>query len=281
MGTLKYYKMVDVVITLYSKPWQTLCTLKSLMLHSRKHIDKIYFCIEPKKVDKSVEWIADHFDNMIVYKMDHFFRFDYIDNLDFNNESVRHSVEYQYAIEKSDKKYIFITHNDVLYQEDIIGEMLNKVGETSGIGLIGQCWNCPCFHAGVCDHDKFGEYNPTWGEVYSLLMKYGAPRMRHIDKKHPMPLMECRLNEFACIIDREKCLNNGFPYFGIKGVDNGERWFRDMVLKGHKFTNYNISLSCHHGFWANGCGNSAGSNKPEAYIKAENAAKEYFENNFI
>jgi hypothetical protein len=34
---------VDVVIHVYGKPWQTLCTLKSLMKHSGKHIDKIFF----------------------------------------------------------------------------------------------------------------------------------------------------------------------------------------------------------------------------------------------
>ena len=40
---------VDVVIHVYGKPWQTLCTLKSLMKHSGKHIDKIFFVKEPNQ----------------------------------------------------------------------------------------------------------------------------------------------------------------------------------------------------------------------------------------
>lgn len=39
---------VDVIINVYGKPWQTLCTLKSLMKYSGKYIDKIYF-IEEKR----------------------------------------------------------------------------------------------------------------------------------------------------------------------------------------------------------------------------------------
>ena len=37
---------VDVVISVYGKPWQTLCTLKSLMMHSGEHIDKIFLIKE-------------------------------------------------------------------------------------------------------------------------------------------------------------------------------------------------------------------------------------------
>ena len=37
---------VDVCINVFGKPWQTLCTLKSLMKHSGDKIDKIYFIKE-------------------------------------------------------------------------------------------------------------------------------------------------------------------------------------------------------------------------------------------
>ncbi len=45
---------VDVVINVYGKPWQTLCTLKSLMFHSGKHIDKI-FLIKYVNTDEVIE----------------------------------------------------------------------------------------------------------------------------------------------------------------------------------------------------------------------------------
>ena len=39
---------VDVVIQVYGKPWQTLCTLESLMAHSQQWINKIYLTEEAK-----------------------------------------------------------------------------------------------------------------------------------------------------------------------------------------------------------------------------------------
>ena len=57
---------VDVIINVYGKPWQTLCTLKSLMKHSGNHIDKIYFIEEREQPYKSnVNDILKYFDNII------------------------------------------------------------------------------------------------------------------------------------------------------------------------------------------------------------------------
>jgi hypothetical protein len=39
-------EIVDVIINVYGKPWQTICTLKSLIKHSGNHIDKIYLIEE-------------------------------------------------------------------------------------------------------------------------------------------------------------------------------------------------------------------------------------------
>ena len=51
---------VDIVINVYGKPWQTLCTLKTLMLHSGKHIDKIFLIRESEQpFNEDINWIFD------------------------------------------------------------------------------------------------------------------------------------------------------------------------------------------------------------------------------
>ena len=49
MKKVQNSKSVDVCINVYGKPWQTLCTLKSLMQHSGHHIDKIYLIKEHRQ----------------------------------------------------------------------------------------------------------------------------------------------------------------------------------------------------------------------------------------
>jgi len=152
---------VDVVIHVYGKPWQTLCTLKSLMKHSGNHIDKIFFVKEPKQpYDDKIDWVVDYFDNLIVYEPKHSILMYSVKNM--NDENDRFNSYSQYGFEKSDKKFIFITHNDVLYTDDIIGDMLNKINDSIGIGQLGQCWNCPANKANLCSGEKFYNWNPTY-----------------------------------------------------------------------------------------------------------------------
>jgi len=55
---------IDVVINVYGKPWQTLCTLKSLMINSGHHIDKIFLIKESEQpYSEDIDWIFDYFDN--------------------------------------------------------------------------------------------------------------------------------------------------------------------------------------------------------------------------
>jgi hypothetical protein len=254
---------VDVIINVYGKPYQTFCTLKSLMEHCASHIDKIFFICELEEpFNNSALHIANDFDNTEVYMppVNHYFEPRQNREV-YNDETERFCLKYQYGIEKSNKKYVFITHNDILYTGDIIGEMLSQINDFVGIGLIGQCWNCPANKNLSCDGDKMEHYNPTYPEVLELLKSYLSPRTMssNVDIEHPMPLPECRLNEFACIIDREITVkeswpNGDSPLFGslngIYGVDMGCEWFRSMVLKGYRFKNYDINKISQHGYFS-------------------------------
>ena len=117
---------VDVCVNVYGKPWQTLCTLKSLIKHSGDHIDRIYIIKEKQQpYNESIDWIFNYFDNLVIYEPNYYVFLH--TNIDYNNVDYRLGVRYQYAFENSDKKHLFITHNDVLYTGDIIGEMLENI----------------------------------------------------------------------------------------------------------------------------------------------------------
>ena len=282
-------KKVDVIINIYGKPWQTICTLKSLMSVSGEHIDKIYFIIEKQQpYDENINMVLDSFDNKIVYTPQEYV---FIKRTDSNMISTdnRYGFRYQYGIENSDKKHVFITHNDILYTKDIIGNMLNEVDDCAGIGLIGQCWNCPAFNGGACNSDMYNDYKPSYIDVLNLIEKYPPARgQQHndlISKSQPMPLPECRLNEFACLINTKITNTECYPYgnsplFGSYDlIDLGSAWFKSLTMKGYKFKNYNIGNDSSHCYFANNAGYMVQLYK-ELYIKSELTAKKYYEENF-
>lgn len=277
---------VDVVISAYGKPWQTLCTLKSLMKVSGEHIDKIYLIEEREQPfgENNIKMLLDKFDNLVHYIPKCFISWDRVLS-HYNTPEDRYVVRYQYGIEMSDKKYFFVTHNDILYTNDIIGNMLNEIGDNVGIGLIGQCWNCPAFSANVCDGNRFETYKPTYDEAIRLVNTVRSPRTHpnQIDRNNPMPLPECRLNEFAALIDREitmkECTPNGnTPLFAATIMDTADAWFKSLFLKGYKFKNYDILKDCKHPYYLDGPGQDSQRNHGK-YIESEMFAKKYYEEN--
>lgn len=208
-------KIVDVAINVYGKPYQTLVALKTLMLHSGQHIDKIYFIQERNQPPwgASFDVVFKRLDNIKLFIPKYFLYVYYTDKERYNDQDYRLSLRYQYAWENTDKNYLFITHNDILYKDDIVGEMLNVLinSEYVGVGQIGRCWDCPAFYSNKCNGDKYLNYNPTYEEVLELVKKYPSPKGEQhnalIDRERPMPLPECRLNEMACLINPESCVN--------------------------------------------------------------------------
>jgi len=196
---------VDVGIQVYGKPWQTLCTLESLMVHSKQWIDKIYLMEETKHpFDDKINVIFEY-DYPIVHK-----KYNKFVNIygtwakDVPVENIRH----QWAIEKSDKKFMFITHNDVLYTGDIIGDMLNNIGDSAAIGEIGQCWNCPALQ--LCEGgEKWNDWNPSFEEINNLPLPHIRTRKEDLDKQHPKLMPECRVNEWAITVSANRKMAQG------------------------------------------------------------------------
>lgn len=250
------FQKVDVTLNIYGKPWQTLCTVKSLLQYSGKWIDKIYMTIEKHHpYDDDPRWILNHIDCVSYTPKDYFFTKGTWGDL--NNQEERFVYRYQYGIEMSDKKHVFIAHNDILFTDDIIGHMLDRVGENAGIGLVGQCWNCSAFKAGMCDGERHDKVDYTYDEVVNMMTRFPMARHQIVNKEKPMPLPECRLNEFACLINREitmkECMPGGAtPLFGSYDMlDLGDAWFRSLIDKGYKFVNYDINKDSSHGYFSN------------------------------
>ena len=251
---------VDVAINYYGKPWQTLLTVESLLEQSGAHIDRIYLIKERRqpRADESIaELVSRHSGRLVVFTPSHYLGFGRPPRRARlrRNAALRRSVRYQYALEQTDKRYLFVTHNDVFYKRDLVGELLRVMqeGGHAGAGLIGQCWNCPAHTAGLCDHGRYGQLKLSRVQALSLLVRVPSPpgRPRFVDLRHPLPLPECRLNEFACLIDaglyrRESLPRGSSPPFGYNTVDTGCMWFHTMVLKGYTFANVPINEYMDH-----------------------------------
>lgn len=266
-------KSVDVVIQTFGKPWQLLCTIESLLTHSEKWIDKIYLIEEAKHpFGDNIDLIFEY-DLPIIHKKNK----EWVNIYGIKAEDVPvQNIRHQWGIEQSDKKHVFICHNDVLFTGDVVGEMLEEIGDCVGIGEIGQSWNCPAFKlcGGGCN---WNNWNPTWEEVRSLPLPHIRTRLDNLDKDVPKLMPECRLNEFYCLIDREACIKEGRPYFGEFTEDSGVAWFRAMYKKGYKFKDYRRNAI--HAYWANIGGHEV-EQKEKLYWDAEEKAKEYFKQNF-
>jgi hypothetical protein len=288
-------KKIDVCLNVYGKPYQTIITLKSLLKYSGYLIDKIFITFEPNQPEPlDINFLEKEINyDKIFYHIPKYFL--WINRSDINyfvsDTDYRLSFRYQYGIENTDKKYLFIIHNDVLFKSDILKSFLEKIEDYAGIGQIGQCWNCPMFYENKCNGDKFENFKPSYDEVIEDTMKYPESRTfifrGSIDKENPMPLPECRLNEWCCLLDMEiykkEIYPNGnvLPFGGYFKMDLGDEWFRQMVLKGYKFKNVDINEWCTHGYFSEINRGHPSALNNEIYVRDEGLAEKYYYNQNI
>lgn len=297
-GLQEFDMKVDVCVNVFGKPYQTLVTLKSLIENCGENIDKIYYVEEvsqPQGYDFEIIKNNLGYKNIERYVPKHHL---FIGNSDkfkaLVDPNYRLSLRYQYGLEKTNKKYLLIIHNDILFTDNIVSELISNIGDCFTIGDIGQCWNCPLKKENICDGDLLEENiekKISFEEILSHINKHPSSRTathgrRFIDKSRPLPLPECRVNEWCALIDVEKyrkeSVPNGdvHPFGGYFGIDLADIWFKEMVHKGYKFKHYNIYKSCTHAFFSEvGHGHSALFNK-KMYDSDEERAKEYFKTKY-
>ncbi len=286
---------VDVSINYYGKPYQTLVTLLTLWRHSRQHIGTIYIVIERQQPYgqygsiRLLQWalqdlpIHYYFANQFYYHGS-----PAIDSL--SDPKIRYDLKYQYGLEKTNKRYHFLSHNDCLYEDDLLGSLLAQVESSNeivaGVGLIGQCWNCPAFSAQLCDGSRFEEFRPTGAQNLTLVDRYKPPRAKiHyalIETGYNHPLPECRLNEYACLVNAEQYKALTLPRGKMlplgaawHGTDWGAVWFHDMVNAGYKFINFPFEPKMTHApFTPTKSGHTSDRDSDE-YFKIESKARQY------
>jgi hypothetical protein len=98
-----------------------------------------------------------------------------------------------------------------------------------------------------------------------------------------MPLPECRLSEFGCLVNLKKLRHLVVPEgdvspFATFTNDIGTEWFRQLVLRGHKFLNWHEGFT-HGWFTEHASGHSAVLDK-DLYLASETKAKEYFRTHY-
>lgn len=270
--------MIDVLINRLGKPYQTALTILSLIKYSGKHINKIYLTTEKVEVVSDDEVILGEkvlfgVMNALKDKLVHFipkgwFRSDIpIDPKLLSNDDYRHSIRYQYGWEKSNADFVFISHNDCLYLGDIIGYLKDNIGDNIGCGKIGQCWNCPARWEGVCNPESYENYKPTYDELRQLYWSaippkncqkrpYHSPDFNQTIRENPHPLPECRLNEWACLVNLKQAKKATYPegsavpfgakYGEITVFDTAVEWFRNVYNQGYRFSYVEFNRYAEH-----------------------------------
>lgn len=296
---------VDVAIAFYGKPYHTIIAIKSLLEHCGEHIDKIYIArerIQPHDDYVGIFKVIDYFRNTDV-RLSVFYPYHFIPVglQDYErtkaDKRFRHSIMFQYPLEATDKPYLVVMHNDMLFRKDIIGDMLKIIQTTSqnvmGVGSVGQCWSCPAgpTWGNKCNSTKYEEYVPTFEEALELTEQYPTPRRERQIKVlkegrvHLLP--ECRLNEYCALIDVQKYRKETLPsgdlgcYGGSwGGIDLGTVWSHEIYKRGYKFININLDDYAQHSPFDDSGSGTKSKTHVETYHNAEHIAKMYIEKNY-
>lgn len=295
---------VDVALNIFAKPFQTALSVLSLLEHCRSHIGTVWMQYEPygSKFDTVSPYVVYHYLNeetdvhCEVFQPEYWLSLEPPDPAELDNPAYRHSIRYQYAFEHSQSAKLFIIHNDIFVKKDIIGDMLARMGDAFAIGRLGQCWNCPAFYGEVmeealgkapCRPERYADFQPDFDTLQKIYKTAGKKKLpvRFYDlqyggifEKQTFPLPECRINEWAALVDLDKTRPLTKPhgtanFFGAYErcgrvcLDIGVSWFRDLHSMGLRAKHFDLGEYLYHFV-------GTGKKEREKYMKCENTALE-------
>jgi hypothetical protein len=294
-------RKVDVAINVCGKPFMTMLALLSLMKHSGRRVNRIFFIHENSRAygqDYDFDAVAAaaksiNLRGRLEYVVpEYWFHVSPADPDMLAQEGYRLSIRYQYAFERSDKDLLFVMHNDAYFTGDVIGALAEGIEDYAAAGDIGQCWNCPANHSGLCGSGKYLDYRPDLDELRRLYTRvpgrrrmYAMPDFSPEFLEKPWPLPECRVNEWAALINLRRVRRLTAPLgsarpFGAMGfcggalLDVGAPWFRDMARMGEVCRHVALDRYVRHG-----CGHEAMSDA-QLYRGTEEEARRILERDF-
>lgn len=253
-----------------------------------------------------------------LFQPDHWLDLKAPDPARLNDRAYRLGIRYQAAFENSGARHLLLLHNDVFIFRDVLGALLDAAQREEreqgrapfAAGRIGQCWNCPAGNAALmrdlfdlpaCAPEHFEEYRPLFAgpdgparlqELYGEARKRGM-FTRPYDASFSVcswPLPECRVNEWACLIDLAQTRPLTVPLGGAlppgafspcgdrarEGevtLDTGVAWFRSMYAHGLRAAHLPVESCMKH--WG-----GTGRNTERAYRLAEDNARMLLERHF-
>jgi len=275
---------VDIAIQYYGKPYQTALALHSLLRHSSHWIGRIYLTIEKRQPNAgdSVDLLRSLISHSEKPVQEHHPLF----HIGWGHPAghlwkswipaYRYSFRYQYAWENSQAQFLLLMHNDMLFHGDLISAYLDRLGGALAIGQVGQCWNCSAAAAGRCDPDRFQDFQPPESELRQLFHQFPGPRQSEYarvlkGREYTWPLPECRLNEFAALIDLQqaRCIPKA-PIFGaFEGLDTGSSWFWHAMRHGFRIQHLDFAPWATHAWATQPKGGKSANNNRELYQRAE------------
>ena len=295
--------VADVAVNIFAKPFQTALALLSLLRQSAAHVGVIYLQFEPfgSRYDRVSPYLVARYLQEVcaarcqIFQPEHWLDLEAADCSRLGDAAYRLGIRYQYAFEHSRAGRLFLMHNDVFFFGDVLGKMLAAQGDAFAIGQLGQCWNCPARHKELvqdvmgcppCSPEHYSGFRPSGTQLQQL---YSLARQRGIFVRpydegfagsfdvEPWPLPECRINEWACLIDLESTRMHTIPFgaalppgayrrCGPMCLDIGVDWFRSMHRLGLRARNFSLNKSMRH--WV-----GTGKVRAALYMEAENNAR--------
>jgi hypothetical protein len=258
-------------MNIFAKPYQTALSFLSLLKFCSAHIGRLYLQYEPagslydmEPPYAIAEYLQEQGRHLDIFQPEIWLKRAAVDESRLEDPVYRLAIRYQYAFERTDKRYLFILHNDVMFKRDMIGAMLERMDGCFVLGQIGQCWNCPARDtelvqdAGLvetaCAPERYRDFQPDFAGLERL---YALARQRQVFVRRywegweahyqecAWPLPECRVNEWGCLVDVEQIRGLVWPQgkilpFGVFeacgsiNLDTSVAWFRELSRLGLK-----------------------------------------------
>lgn len=302
---------IDAAVNIFAKPWQTALTLLSLHQASGQHIWEYWLQFEPagSKFDKIPPYhIVPYLTQELGLRV-HVFQPEIwqartpADPYRMADREYRKQLRYGQAFEGTKNHFLFLTHNDVFFRKDLVGALRQNIGDAFAIGQLGQCWNCPASNDAImesvmgcscCTPLTYMKIRPTFEQLAALYKKareidfparpYDKRNFSREFERQPWPLPECRVNEWACLLNmdmiRPACMPFGaawppgaFRDCSGHNLDVVTPTFRDLHAQGMHAKHFNFSGFMDHFV---GTGNKSG----PRYSFSEDRAKKLLEKFF-